>query len=98
MVTVPEVGRSSPRIMRMVVDLPAPFGPRNPVTTPGLTWKSMPSTAAVRPYTFVSDRASIMRCSLRSDQRRYGPPGPTGLGRGKETGHRAAQRLLLEEE
>src|SRR6185312_2247913 len=29
-VTVPDVGRSSPIIMRMVVDLPAPFGPRNP--------------------------------------------------------------------
>ncbi len=31
----PEVGLSSPMIMRMVVDLPEPFGPRNPVTTPG---------------------------------------------------------------
>ena len=44
-----EVGKSSPRIMRMVVDLPAPFGPRNPVTIPGLTWKSIPSTAVVSP-------------------------------------------------
>ena len=34
-VTVPEVGLSSPRIMRSVVDLPAPLGPRKPVTTPG---------------------------------------------------------------
>ena len=25
--------------MRIVVDLPAPFGPRNPVTCPGRTWK-----------------------------------------------------------
>ena len=33
-VTVPDVGRSSPMIMRMVVDLPAPFGPRKPVTRP----------------------------------------------------------------
>ena len=47
--TVPEVGRSSPRIIRIVVDLPAPFGPRNPVTCPGLTWKSIPSTATVWP-------------------------------------------------
>ena len=35
--------------MRIVVDLPAPFGPRNPVTRPGLTWKSIPSTAVVLP-------------------------------------------------
>ena len=33
----PDVGLSRPRIIRMVVDLPAPFGPRNPVTEPGLT-------------------------------------------------------------
>ena len=29
------VGASSPRIIRIVVDLPAPLGPRNPVTMPG---------------------------------------------------------------
>jgi hypothetical protein len=28
----PLVGRSSPMIMRIVVDFPAPFGPRKPVT------------------------------------------------------------------
>ena len=28
----PESGRASPTSMRMVVDFPAPFGPRNPVT------------------------------------------------------------------
>ena len=33
--TVPAVGASRPRIIRIVVDLPAPLGPRNPVTTPG---------------------------------------------------------------
>ena len=36
-VTDPDVGASSPRIMRMVVDFPAPFGPRKPVTCPGRT-------------------------------------------------------------
>ena len=35
----PAVGLSRPRIMRSVVDLPAPFGPRNPVTRPGWTSK-----------------------------------------------------------
>ena len=29
-VTVPRVGTSSPQSMRIVVDLPEPFGPRNP--------------------------------------------------------------------
>jgi hypothetical protein len=34
-------------IMRIVVDLPAPFGPRKPVTVPGRTSKVRPSTASV---------------------------------------------------
>jgi hypothetical protein len=38
-VALPPLGASRPRIRRMVVDLPAPFGPRNPVTRPGRTWK-----------------------------------------------------------
>jgi hypothetical protein len=36
--------------MRIVVDLPAPFGPRKPVTWPGRTVKLMPSTAVFVPY------------------------------------------------
>ena len=35
----PSSARSRPRIMRIVVDLPAPFGPRKPVTMPGRTVK-----------------------------------------------------------
>jgi hypothetical protein len=35
--------------MRIVVDLPAPFGPRNPVTMPGWTVKLTPSTAVFAP-------------------------------------------------
>ena len=45
----PAVGASSPRIIRMVVDLPAPLGPRNPVTMPGRTVKLRSSTAVVGP-------------------------------------------------
>ncbi len=37
----------------MVVDLPAPFGPRNPVTIPGRTVKVRPSTASLSPYFLV---------------------------------------------
>jgi hypothetical protein len=33
----------------MVVDLPAPFGPRNPVTVPGATAKETESTAVCAP-------------------------------------------------
>jgi hypothetical protein len=35
--------------MRIVVDLPEPFGPRNPVTTPGRTVKVNESTASFAP-------------------------------------------------
>ena len=36
-------------IMRIVVDLPDPFGPRNPVTTPDGTSKVRLSTAVAAP-------------------------------------------------
>ncbi len=35
-VAFPEVGSSSPQRIRMVVDLPAPFGPRKPKISPRL--------------------------------------------------------------
>ena len=62
--TVPLVGRSSPAITRIVVDFPAPFGPRNPVTTPGSTTKLSPSTAALSPYRLVKPSISIMSYPL----------------------------------
>src|SRR5690606_17144504 len=60
MVAVPDVGRSSPRINRIVVVLPAPLGPRNPVTTPGSTVQVRSSTARVRPNTLVNAVNSII--------------------------------------
>jgi hypothetical protein len=48
-VTDPESGASRPRISRIVVDLPAPFGPRKPVTWPRGTMKDRSSTATVVP-------------------------------------------------
>src|SRR5215216_561580 len=62
--TSPAVGRSRPSIMRMVVDLPAPLGPRKPVTMPGLTAKVRLSTATFSPYRLVSPSISIMRTTL----------------------------------
>ena len=42
-------GASRPRIMRIVVDLPEPLGPRKPVTAPGRTWKDRLCTAVLAP-------------------------------------------------
>src|SRR6201995_3805973 len=47
-------------IIRMVVDLPDPLGPRNPVTVPGFPSNVSPSTATVGPYRLVRPRTSII--------------------------------------
>ena len=52
--TNPYVGLKKPAITRIVVVLPAPFGPRNPSTSPGSTLKLNPSTARNEPYCLVS--------------------------------------------
>src|SRR3954454_23429369 len=49
-VAVPDVGVVSPTIMRMDVDLPAPLGPRKPVTRPGRALKVMSWTTVLPPY------------------------------------------------
>src|SRR5262245_58136393 len=54
----PEVGGMKPVTMRMVVDLPAPFGPRKPSTSPRSTVKEMSSTARLAPK--VLTRFSIL--------------------------------------
>ena len=45
---------------RMVVVFPAPLGPRNPVTVPGLQTKLMSSTATKLPYFRVRPSTLIM--------------------------------------
>ncbi len=45
---------------RMVVDLPAPLGPRNPVTRPASAVKVTSSTAVKPPYLFVRESIVIM--------------------------------------
>src|SRR5262249_16570614 len=70
---------------RSSVVLPAPFGPRNPATSPRATEKLTPSSAVVRPKRLRSSRASITR------------PGPLRHGRGVDqslVGRRQAERLL----
>jgi hypothetical protein len=50
---LPFVGRIKERIIRMVVDLPAPFCPRNPYTSPSFTENERSSTAVKLPNDLV---------------------------------------------
>ena len=52
-------GPTSPRIIRSVVLLPAPLGPRNPVTRPGRTSNVRSSTAVTSPNRFVRPLTEI---------------------------------------
>src|SRR6188768_3135147 len=58
-VALPDVGTSSPHRMRIVVDLPAPFGPRNPKISPCDTSSDTSSTATKVPK-------RLVRCSRRT--------------------------------
>ena len=57
-VAVPAVGRNSVVSILTTVDLPAPFGPRKPNTSPGATERSIPSTAITSPKVRTSPSAS----------------------------------------
>ena len=48
-VAVPSVGSTSVQSILMVVDFPAPLGPRKPKISPGATSNEMPSTAVNDP-------------------------------------------------
>src|SRR2546423_13128053 len=81
-VTEPLVGSSRPRIMRIVVDFPAPFGPRKPVTVPGRTANVRSETAVVDPCRLVSSWISIMKSTLPNGRVPViGAPSPSGLGK-----------------
>jgi hypothetical protein len=62
----PAVGSSTPAIIRIVVDLPAPFGPRKPVTMPGWTTKVQPVDRQLLPVPLTQVLTSIIACSLAS--------------------------------
>ena len=49
----PPSGSRKPDSIFMVVDLPAPLGPRKPSTSPGRTLREMPSTARNAPKLFL---------------------------------------------
>src|SRR5688500_13743095 len=60
MLAEPDVGAVRPTMTRIVVDLPAPFGPRKPVTRPGWAVKETLSTAVKPAYLRVRDSTVIM--------------------------------------
>src|SRR4029077_16122248 len=70
-VELPDVGFTRPSSIRSVVVLPAPFGPRKPVTEPGSTLKLKWSTARTwPPKTLVNAVATIRPyCGTASDGR-----------------------------
>src|SRR5690606_4104614 len=57
--TVPESWRRIPSRIRIVVDLPAPLGPRKPCTSPRATSRSRPSRAVTFPYFLVTPEMSM---------------------------------------
>src|SRR5580704_10433488 len=63
---LPELGASNPHRMRIVVDLPAPFGPRKPKISP--RW-----TSSVTSFTATKSPKRLVRCSIRT-------AGPAFLG------------------
>src|SRR5246127_3419268 len=77
---VPEVGSARVHRILIVVDLPAPFGPRKPKVSPAATSKSMPRTASISPYLLVSALTEIAGVTPASP-----PPLPRHLTRGYGT-------------
>src|SRR6476660_2247317 len=70
MVAVPAVGVTRLSSIRRVVVLPAPFGPRKPVTRPASTVNDRSSTARTFLYTLVRPDTTI--CPM--DTPSLGPP------------------------
>jgi hypothetical protein len=60
-VTEPAVGSDKPRIMSIVVVLPAPFGPRKATISPCRISRSMPRTACTDPKSFRKPVAETAR-------------------------------------
>src|SRR4051812_28715597 len=84
MVTRPEVAGVSPTMTRIVVVLPAPLGPRKPVTSPGWQTKLTSSTAVNVPYFLVSPSTVIMgpECRTAAPETSIVGRAPRDLSRG----------------
>ena len=70
-VTLPEVAGRKPVMIRRVVVLPAPFGPRNPRISPGATSKETSRTASTGPYRLCRFSTWIMSCKPPGADPRY---------------------------
>src|SRR6266581_4144390 len=92
---VPEVGRIRVPRTRTVVVFPAPFGPRNPNTSPIPTSKVRSSKARRSPNRLVSERATIEGPGpgpVRRGRGRGGPPPAAARGRAPRADRRAPGR------
>src|SRR5262245_49394728 len=67
--TRPAVGLSRPAIIRIVVVLPAPLGPRNPWISPSATSRLTPFTATKSPYFLTSSWTRITEAGSSSRRR-----------------------------
>src|SRR6187401_2148118 len=69
----PAVGRSSVQRIEIVVVLPAPFGPRNPNSSPGSTENDTPSTAVKSSNRLTRPSTSTAAAALTADVRVAAP-------------------------
>jgi len=88
----PASGRSRPSSTRIVVVLPAPWGPTNPCTSPAVTVRSSPSRAWVGPNVFTSPDTEIATAARERPREfprrrtwRHDPLGSPGSGRSGRT-------------
>ncbi len=96
----PAVGRTRPSSIRRVVVLPAPLGPRKPVTSPAATSKLRSRTAvtAAEPFGQAADGYVSHRCTIARRRRRSRRPGAASSGyrqRGIQPGPPAAYREAM---
>src|ERR1700684_1279112 len=70
-VPLPDVGRTRPSSIRIVVVLPAPFGPTKPQTDPEGMASARPSTTVRSPKRFVSPAVETARCPRGPSSVRY---------------------------
>src|SRR5689334_25428516 len=77
--TSPAVGRRLPAIIRSVVVLPAPLGPRKPNSSPRGTSRSILSTAVNEPYRLLSEERRIIEEVLGARCEVLGTDGCAGL-------------------
>src|SRR5262249_60145155 len=82
MKAAPAEGRSRPTNILMVVDLPAPFGPRNPKNSPRRTARLRPLTAIFWPNALVRPHVAIAASG-----------GGKGAPQGVEAGKPAADEM-----